>query len=122
MKNLTALMLATSLMSLSQIAFSETAKHFEGKSLESIEEALEVFKEYNEQFEAKLNTALDPLALHEIHEMSYTMENALGYIANTINTIAEDLESVHKASEHANPERVKEKGSEYLKLSRTVIK
>lgn len=50
MKNLTTLMLATSLMSLSQTAFSETAKHFEGKSLESIEEALEVFKEYNEQF------------------------------------------------------------------------
>ena len=33
------------------------------------------------------------------------MENALGYIANTI---AEDLESVHKASENANSEEVKE--------------
>ncbi len=50
MKNLTALMLAALLVSSSQTAFSETAKHFEGKSLESIEQALEVFKNYNEQF------------------------------------------------------------------------
>ncbi len=81
-----------------------------------------VFNDYNQRFEDKLNGELDSLALHEIHELTYTMENALAYITSSMYTVAEDLEAVHQATEYANTDQVLKSGAKYLNTSRQIIK
>lgn len=107
--------------SLSANAYSEDAKHFEGKKFDNITDAVAVLKDYNQRFEDKMNGELDALALHEIHELSYTMEDAVAFITSTLYTVAEELEAVHQATEHASPGTVRTSGAKYLELSRAII-
>jgi len=107
--------------SLSANTYSEGTDHFEGKKFDNIAEAVEVLKDYNQRFEDKMNGQLDALTLHEIHELSYTMEDALAYITSTLYTVAEELETVHQATEHASPDTVRDSGTKYLELTRAII-
>ena len=111
---------ATVLLALPAIA-GET-DHFKGQPANTLEQAVANISEYNNQLETLLTSELSPEVLAQIHILTYTLENALEKLDDSIDQLEDTLEKVHKASEHANPERVKEKGSEYLKLSRTVIK
>lgn len=109
-------------VSLSTSVYAEDPKHFAGKTFNSITEAVSVFNDYNKRFESKLTGELSALDLHEIHELTYTMEDALAYITKSIYTVAEDLEAVHQATEYADAEKVQKSGATYLKLAREIVK
>ena len=103
-------------------ALAEEPQHFGGKKFSDITTALSTFHEYNERLERKLEGDLKPIDLHEIHELTYTIEDALAYITNSLYKVAEDLESVHVATEYANPEKVATHGALYLKAANQIIR
>ncbi|MEQ5803483.1 DUF6746 family protein [Halomonas sp. H10-9-1] len=99
----------------------ERADHFEGEAAESLEQAVTHFTETNREL-AKL-LAQDELSnadLGTIHELSYTLENALAKIDEELDTMAVDLEELHLGSETLEHERVRTHGVAYLEAARTL--
>jgi len=102
-------------------ALAEDYEHYEGEPAETLEQAVTNFSKYNNKLDKMLAGELTPEAMNEIHQLTYTLENALGKLNEEFADLAERLELVHKASEHADPETVKFEGSVYLEKSRKVI-
>ncbi|NDY95870.1 DUF6746 family protein [Wenzhouxiangella limi] len=101
----------------------DRAEHFEGKPARTLEEALENFSEANSQFSELLSQdSLDTQAVFEVHELTYTLENALEKIRDEMEELAEVLEEVHLASERNDGETVKERGEVYLDTARKIIR
>lgn len=69
-----------------------------------------------------LNGELTDNDLMTIHQLTYTLENALEKINIDLEELAQTLEKVHVASETNNREALKEAGSAYLKTSRIIVK
>lgn len=57
-----------------------------------------------------------------MHELTYTLENALRKINAELTALAGTLEAVHVASERADPATVKTQGKAYLVSTRQVVK
>ncbi|MCK5771120.1 DUF6746 family protein [Algiphilus sp.] len=96
-------------------ADDDRPEHFEGERSETIAEALTHLREYN----AKLSTIIerDELTaseMTEIHQLSYTLENALARIEDEVEELAEVLEEVHIASEEMDRETVRKQAPAYL--------
>ncbi|MDZ7811053.1 MAG: DUF6746 family protein [Arhodomonas sp.] len=71
----------------------ERPEHFEGKPSETLEEALSNLGEYNERLTAILEKGEVSSEDHaRIHELTYTLENALARIDEEVGEMAEDLE------------------------------
>lgn len=107
----------------STTAASEKPDHFKGKPSANLAEALSNLDEYN----AKLATLLEreTLTLEEltqVHELTYTLEQALQRIQTDVGRIAQDLEVVHKASERADGKTVKSSGAAYLEAAQTLVR
>ena len=122
MKSLLPSSLLALALSLSANAFAEGPAHFEGQKFNDIAQAVSVFNEYNKRFEEKLGGELTGLDLHEIHELTYTMENAVAFITQSMYTVAEELEAVHQATEISNADVVRKSGQKYLELSRSIVR
>ncbi|WP_027960745.1 DUF6746 family protein [Halomonas halodenitrificans] len=96
----------------------ERAEHFEGESAESLEQAVTNFTETNHQLAELLSQdELSNADLGTIHELSYTLENALAKINDELDTMAVDLEELHLGSETLEQERVRSHGSAYLEAA-----
>lgn len=95
--------------------------HYKGEPSKTLEQAVANLSEYNNRLEKVLAGELTPEAMNEVHQLTYTLENALGKLDHELEDIAERLEKVHKASEHAAPDTVKEQGAVYLEKSRSII-
>ncbi|KPQ29369.1 MAG: hypothetical protein HLUCCX14_05905 [Marinobacter excellens HL-55] len=117
---------AVSVLVLSACATAATATekpdHFKGKESRTLQEAVVNFAEYN----AKLAyiVAKDELSgadMAEVHELTYTIENALAKINEATETMAVDLEEVHLASESADVETVKSRGKKFLESAKILI-
>lgn len=92
--------------------------HFEGKQAESFAEALQNFETANEQLEEYLDDGSPaPADLAHIHELTYTLENALKVIRSELSDLAITLEEVHLASERGDTEIVVEAGRKYLSVT-----
>lgn len=101
---------------------SNRPDHFKGKPANTLEEAVGNFSEYNSKLAAIVaKDELSPLDMHEVHQLTYTLENALEKIRAELATLAETLEAVHVASEHADVATVKTQGKAYLDKSRKVV-
>jgi len=123
---LNVLVFAISFMSLPLIAATANSAdrpdHATGLPANTLDEALTNFKTYNGKLEALLaKESLEAKDLHEIHLMSYTLENALQKITSDIGKVAEALESVHLGSETNDKERVKTSGGFYLEQSEKIF-
>jgi hypothetical protein len=100
----------------------ERPDHFKGLPANTLEEAVRNFSEYNHKLEAVLDQdTLTSRELFAIHELTYTLENALERINVELEALANILEEVHVASETADTETVRSKSQEYLTVSRKVI-
>jgi len=95
-------------------------EHSEGLRAETLQQALQNYDLYNKKLSEKLAHELTPEAMHEIHMLSYTLENALEKIEEVIEQHQEDLEEIHEASEHMNAEKVTKFGNKYLETSSTL--
>lgn len=93
-------------------------EHFKGEASENLDQALANLGSYNRKLAALLaEESLSTAQLHEVHVLTYTLENALERIEEEVEAMAEDLEAVHVASEHADPDTVKSRGKAYLDAS-----
>lgn len=100
----------------------EKYEHFKGKPSETLSEAVGNFSEYNAKLDTVLDGKVDENAIHEVHELTYTLETALAKINEELAVLAEKLEELHKASEKHDPDGVIRLGREYLEVSRQIVK
>lgn len=100
----------------------ERPDHFEGQQAATLEQALANFSEYNDKLDALLaQETLSAAELGRIHELTYTLENALEKIRHELAGLAETLEQIHVASETADAETVKSRGRIYLDTATKVV-
>lgn len=108
--------------SLAGHADSSRVDHYEGEAAESLSEALVHLAENNQRLAAMIDSeALTPAELNEIHQLTYTLENALERIRSEVVDIAQTLEEVHLGSEQADAQHVRERAQAYLDASRPLI-
>ena len=94
---------------------SERPNHFKGQEISNATQARSYYQEYNNKLKVLLaQTELSPAQLLEIHEITYTLENALAKLPAESAKLAEVLESLHLASEQANATAAKKFGAAYL--------
>lgn len=97
--------------------------HSKGEPAETLQQAVTNMSKYNEKLESLLaKDELTAMDMHEVHMLTYTLENALQKIQADLVETAEVLEEVHIASETGKPEVVKEKGQTYLQTTRILVK
>lgn len=96
--------------------------HFDGKPADTLKAAVSNFSEGNQRLAELLKAdTLDDKQLAEIHQLSYTLENALAKIDDEVESMAESLEKVHVGSETGAPEQVTESGHTYLEAAQTLV-
>lgn len=104
-------------------AHAERGDHFKGKPSETLEQALVNFNQSNAQLEALLKKPkLEGADMATIHQLTYTLENALEKIDDELERASKSLEQVHLASEKADAPTVRTQGKKYLDLSRKIIR
>lgn len=93
----------------------ERPDHFQPKPSPTLEAALSNLAEFNPQLAALLDKdTLSPQDLNQVHQLTYTLENALEKLDSERARVAELLEEVHVASERADSKTVKASGRAYL--------
>ncbi|SOB77275.1 hypothetical protein SAMN04488490_3072 [Marinobacter sp. LV10R510-11A] len=102
--------------------FAGDSDHFKGEPAKTLEQAVANFSEYNNKLEHVLTGDLTPEAMNEVHQLTYTLENALQKLDDEIDKLEETLEKVHKASERADTNTVRSAGEQYLTTSRNIVK
>jgi len=95
--------------------------HFEGMPSENLEEAIANLRTHTALLEARLAGELDQEAMMDIHEMSYTLENAVARLSAELDTLAVALEEVHLASEQWDDETVREQGAVFVNGVRVIL-
>lgn len=99
-------------------AADERREHYEGKPAETTEQALANLAEYNAQLASIIAAdELDAADMNEVHQLTYTLENALARIDAELEAAAAALESVHLASEAQDAATVRRDGRRYLETS-----
>ena len=101
---------------------SEDYDHYEGESATSLEQAVANLSEYNNRLEKVLAGELTPEAMNEVHQLTYTLENALKKINEEMSALAGTLEEVHLASEKLDRDAVLKHGRAYLSVSGQVVR
>lgn len=120
MKASTLLLSALIVLISSPIALAEPRpEHFKGLPATTLTQAVANFSEANARLDALIKQAvLTPQDLHQVHQLTYTLENALRKIRAELAVLAKTLEAVHVASERADPATVKVQGKAYLETAR----
>lgn len=96
--------------------------HFEGEEAATLEDAVANFSAYNTRLAEMLERdELDAEALMAIHQITYTLENALEKIEDELDDLADVLEDLHKASETGDVDGAQKHGGAYLDTARKVI-
>lgn len=99
----------------------EDDDHFEGAPSESLEEAIANLRTHTALLEARLAGEVDQEAMMDIHEMSYTLENAVARLSAELDGLAAALEEVHLASEQWDDETVREQGAVFVDGVRVIF-
>ncbi|MEX1200049.1 MAG: DUF6746 family protein [Methylophaga sp.] len=112
---LAATLLSFSLMN---IGYADPVEHFQGKDAESLAQAVSNFNKGNQRLEKLLKQeTLSAADIATIHELTYTLENALAKINADLDQLAVTLEEVHLGSEDNDAVRVKKEGDKYLAIT-----
>ena len=100
---------------------SERPAHFQGTEITSAAQAKSILKQYNAKLAALLKTELNPTSMTEIHQLTYTLENALAKLPAATDDIKAVLEEVHLGSESMDYQRVKTNAAAYLQQSQALL-
>ena len=96
--------------------------HFEGEEAATLDAAVANFSAYNTKLAEILERdEVDAEALMTIHQLTYTLENALEKIEDELDDLADVLEDLHKASETGDTESARKHGDAYLETARKII-
>ena len=89
--------------------------HYSGKPVQDLAQAREFLQQYNQELAAIVNNELlTPVDLNNIHQLTYTLENALEKMASDLALTQAALEALHKASEANATQQVKALAQTYL--------
>lgn len=110
-------------LSPAQGVFADTdrVEHFQGKPAETLEQAFENLKEGNQALAELLKKPVTAETSYEVHQLTYTLENAVGRIAREMHQLQETLETVHLASEANQGDRLARYGQQYLDMARALF-
>ncbi|WP_205341369.1 DUF6746 family protein [Denitrificimonas caeni] len=113
---------AVSLVVAGSAIADESTAHFKGLAAPDLQTAVANFSEYNKRLEDVLSGELTDMDLVKVHELTYTLENALEKINVDLEELANTLEKVHVASETFNRDALKEAAPAYLNTARIIVK
>lgn len=103
-------------------ADDDRPEHYKGEPAETLEQAVINLSEYNARLQAIIGKdELSDADHEEIHELTYTLENALGKMREELDAMAENLEAVHLASEERDSAVIAEKGPAYLSAAQKLV-
>lgn len=103
------------------ISHADPVEHFQGRSADTLTQAISNFNKGNQRLENLLSQdAISAEDLAAIHELTYTLENALARINAELDALAETLEEVHLGSEENDADRVKTEGDKYLAVTKAL--
>lgn len=96
-------------------AADDRPEHYQGAESATLAEAFSYLEVYNDGL-AKLLAKDDLTAsdLNRIHQMTYTMENAVAKLRDELEAAAASLEELHLASERVDADAAREHGGAYL--------
>lgn len=98
-------------------------EHFKGQPAKNLDQALFNLANFNAKLEEIMAKGeLSPNDMATIHQLSYTLENALQRLDEEVDTMQEVLEEVHLASESMDYETVKKQGKVYLEATGKLVK
>lgn len=119
-------LIAFSLALISQLPMAqadEKYSHFPALVSEDMQTALCNIKTYNQTMTALTSQAnLTAQDMVKIHELTYTLENAVAYLKGSLEQVAVDLEEVHKASERLDQKTIQASGRKYLTTTSALLK
>jgi hypothetical protein len=105
-------------MTLSPAALAESpperVAHYQGKQSSDLAEAVANLRDANAHLADLLSGEVGEYDMHDIHSLSYTLEDSLAKIREELDGLQHDLESMHFYSEGLRREEVIEYGSRYL--------
>lgn len=101
---------------------SDRPAHFKGEAVANTQQALATLAEANAKLTTILAGELNPTTMTEVHQLTYTLENALALIPAADDEIKEVLEEVHLGSETMDADRVRNNGEYYLQLAKKLVK
>lgn len=105
------------------LAQADRVAHFKGEAAPTLDIALSNLAEHNPRLaELIQQETLDPQSMHAVHQLTYTLENALETLRNELEAAAEALEAVHVASETSDPATVRSAGQQYLDTLKQVAR
>ncbi|KDE40238.1 MAG: DUF6746 family protein [Nitrincola lacisaponensis] len=122
MKKLMAPLALAGLLGFAVSAQATGVEHFKGLPAETLEQAVANFAEYNQKLATVLSGEIDNQAMVEVHELTYTLENALEKIHAEVAELVDTLEELHLASEAFDAEAVKAQGDAYLSVATQIVK
>lgn len=99
-----------------------SANHFPSVASASVAEAQCNLAKYNASLQDIINlpklTVTDMLS---VHELTYTLEQAIQRLQVSLADVAEELEKVHKASEHLDPNIIVSSGQIYQEKLQAIL-
>ncbi|MGQ4275754.1 DUF6746 family protein [Pseudidiomarina sp. E22-M8] len=119
----TLLGLATMTTTVAQADEDQRYEHFKGQPAKTLDQALFNLASFNEKMtELMADGELTAEDMATVHQLSYTLENALQKLDEEVDTLQEVLEEVHIASETMDYDTVKKQGKIYLETSAKIVK
>ena len=103
------------------VADDDRPDHFKGLASPDLQTAVANFSEYNNRLEKAMSGELTEADMQAIHQLTYTLENALEKINDDLEELAETLEEVHLASETNNRDELKKVALAYLETARIIV-
>lgn len=126
MKRVFSTLALTSALFLADVGIAQEAlqrpDHFKGLEAPTLEVAVANLSSYNQKLKQRLESDMTTNDMVAIHELTYTLENALETISKELKNVAELLEEVHVASETFDAKTAKSSGTSYLQASEPLIK
>jgi low affinity Fe/Cu permease len=120
---LTTLLTATAGLGVAQADEEQRYEHFKGQPAKNLDQALFNLANFNAKLEDIMaKDELTPNDMATIHQLSYTLENALQRLDEEVDTMQEVLEEVHLASESMDYETVQKQGKVYLESTAKIVK
>ena len=104
------------------MADEQRPDHFKGKKAANLTEAIELFRSNNQKLQQLMQGELNAEAMVEIHQLTYTLENALEKIHSETTELKAVLEDVHLGSENMDFAKVKQQAKRYLDTATTLVK
>lgn len=109
-------------LGLSSATAGEKYDHFPSLEAPDTQTAICNLLAFNQKLSAITNKEqLTPEDMVKVHELTYTLENAVIGLQKNLETIAVDLEKAHIASEQLDAETVKDSGEKYLAATRLLL-